>query len=81
MQNAMMDGRYSSAHAHQLATVLWFRASMAQASHAAQTQRHQQQAHSAGSMRRMQAHDVLQGAHNPAMSHSAAALLQQLQQV
>lgn len=74
VQNGMPD-QYSS-QAHQLATVLWFQASMAQA---AQTQRHQQQAH-ASSVRRPMMQDMHRAGGAPVNAHSAA-LLQQLQQV
>jgi hypothetical protein len=76
LQNGV-NGQYS-AQAHQLATVLWFQASMAQASQAAQTQRHQQ-GHNA-TLRRTTAQDVYRGG-APVNSNSAVAFLQQLQQV
>lgn len=79
LQNGMMNGQYSS-QAHQLATVLWFQASMAQASQAAQTQRHQQQGHTSSSARRVTP-DMYRGGVAPMNAHSAASLLQQLQQV
>ena len=75
LQNGM-SGQYTS-QAHQLATVLWFQASMAQA---AQTQRHQQAAHAASSVRRPMMQDMHRGGGAPVNAHSAA-LLQQLQQV
>lgn len=75
-----MNGQYSS-QAQQLATVLWFQASMAQASQAAQTQRHQQQVHNVSSVRRAPSQDMYRGGAAPMNAHGAASLLQQLQQV
>ena len=80
MQQNGMNGQYSS-QAQQLATVLWFQASMAQASQAAQTQRHQQQGRNVPSIQRTPAQDMYRGGAAPMNTHSAAALLQQLQQV